>query len=83
MDHSHNAQDKQRVAKMGVWFVVAFISGLRGEEMLLIERAGTANSLKFLQDGWFKIIISRATKGNQLSGAKFGLLHYAGSNIEK
>ena len=66
-------QDKKRVAEMGVWFIVGFISGLRGEEMLLIERAGTANSLKFLEDGWFKIIISGATKGNRLSGAKFGL----------
>jgi hypothetical protein len=30
---------------MGAWFIGGFCTGLRGEEMLLIELAGTANSL--------------------------------------
>jgi hypothetical protein len=46
-----------------------FCSGLRGEEMVLIERAGTVNSrLVHLadKDPWFKLVISRLTKENQL-----------------
>jgi hypothetical protein len=35
----------KRVAEMGTWFIGGFCTGLRGEEMLLIEVAGTANSL--------------------------------------
>jgi hypothetical protein len=30
---------KQQVAEMGTWFIVGFCSGLRGEEMLLVELA--------------------------------------------
>jgi hypothetical protein len=33
---------KKRVAEMGAWFITGFCSGLWGEEMLLIELAGTA-----------------------------------------
>jgi len=43
-----SAKNKKRVAEMGVWFIVGFCSGLRGEEFPLIELAGTARSLKFL-----------------------------------
>jgi hypothetical protein len=63
---------------MGVWFVCGFCTGLRGEEMILIEFAGTAANLKFLQEEllggdepWFKLAVSGRTKGNQLLGAKF------------
>lgn len=68
--------DKLRVAEMGVWFIVGFCSGLRGEEMLLIELAGTASDLDFLTDRnlpHFVLTISGPTKGNQLSGSKFGV----------
>jgi hypothetical protein len=30
---------------MGTWFLGGFCAGLRGEEMLLIELAGSVNSL--------------------------------------
>eukprot|EP00978_Attheya_sp_CCMP212_P011757 scaffold29206_cov30-Attheya_sp.AAC.5 len=43
--------------------------------MVLIERAGTVNSLKHLKDKepWFKMVVSGPTKGNQLSGSKFSI----------
>jgi hypothetical protein len=41
---------KRQIAEMGTWFIVGFCSGLRGEEMLLIELAGTARDLAFLSD---------------------------------
>jgi hypothetical protein len=67
---------KCRVAEMGVWFIAGFCTGLRGEENLLIEFAGTAKSLKFLGDlecPHFILVISGRTKGVQLAGAKFGI----------
>jgi hypothetical protein len=71
---------KRRIAEMGVWFVCGFCTGLRGEEMVLIELSRTASSLKFLRaevlggdEPWFKLAVSGRTKGNQLSGAKFAL----------
>jgi hypothetical protein len=66
---------QKRVAEMGVWYIAGFCSGLRGEEMVLIERAGTVNSLVHLaeKDPWFKLVISGPTKGNQLSGSKFAI----------
>jgi hypothetical protein len=68
-------EQRKRVAEMGVWFIGGFCSGLRGEEMILIERAGTINSLSHLEDEepWFKFVISGPTKGNQLSGSKFAV----------
>jgi hypothetical protein len=78
---------RKRVAEMGVWYVAGFCSGLRGEEMILIERAGTVNSLSHLKDAdpWFKLVISGPTKGNQLSGSKFAIPIVGttqGSNLE-
>jgi hypothetical protein len=67
------AQQK-RAAEMGVWFICGFCSGLRGEEMVLIERAGTLNSLSHLDDPsdpHFRLVVSGVTKGNQMQGAKF------------
>jgi hypothetical protein len=61
---------------MGALFVGGFCMGLRGEEVLNIELAGMANSLKHLEDEvnpHFKFILLGRTKGNQLSGAKFGV----------
>ena len=67
--------DQKRVAEMGAWFLGGFCTGLRGEEMPLIELAGTANSLKHLRDAesYFVFVISGRTKGNRLAGAKFGV----------
>jgi hypothetical protein len=53
-----------------------FCTGLRGEEMVLIELAGTDNSLSHLEDAinpHFKFMLLGKTKGNQLSGTKFGV----------
>jgi hypothetical protein len=67
---------KKRIAEMGVWFVGGFCTGLRGEEMVRIELAGTANNVRHLNDAvnaHFKFMILGRTKGNHLSGAKFGV----------
>ncbi|KAG7340358.1 hypothetical protein IV203_023901 [Nitzschia inconspicua] len=69
-------QERKRCEEMGVWFLAGFCAALRGEEMLLIELAGTANSLVFLNDETtphFCLKILGRTKGNQLSGANFDL----------
>jgi hypothetical protein len=61
---------------MGAWIVWGFCTGLRGEEVLLIEFAGTAKNIENLNDPnepHFVFVISGRTKGNQLSGAKFGI----------
>ena len=70
---TRDKKEKRRIAEIGVWFIVGFCTGLRGEEMVLIEFAGTRNSLVNMvgDDGYFKVVISGRTKGNQLSGAKF------------
>jgi hypothetical protein len=44
------SDEKKRIAEMGAWFIGGFCTGLRGEEMLLIELAGTANSLVHMDD---------------------------------
>jgi hypothetical protein len=67
---------KKRIAEMGTWFSAGFCTVLRGEEMLNIELAGTANSIKHLGNSvnpHFKFVLMGRTKGNQLSGAKFGV----------
>ncbi len=68
-----DGDERRRLAELGVWFMVGFCCGLRGKEMLLIELAGTRNSLADMLDeqGHFKVVISGRTKGNQVSGAKF------------
>ena len=65
---------KRVIAEMGCWFICGFCTGLKGEEMLLIEYSGTAKSLKHLKDGCnghFSFVILGRMKGNRLSGAKF------------
>jgi hypothetical protein len=50
--------------------------GLRGDEMLLIEYAGTAKSVENLEDlkePHFTFVILGRTKGNQLLGVKFAV----------
>jgi hypothetical protein len=68
--------EMKRIAEMGTWIIGGFCTGLRGEEMLQIELAGTVNSLKFMRkevDPCFMFVVSGRTKGNQLTGAKFGV----------
>jgi len=66
-------KDRKVTAEMGTWFLVGFCTGMRGEEMPLIELAGTRNSLdnKLKGEGYFNVVISGRTKGNQISGSKF------------
>jgi hypothetical protein len=85
--HSRTPSQKKRISEVGVWFVAAFCTGLRGEEMVHIELAGTANSVKHLDaavNPHFKFIVLGRTKGNQPSGAKFGVpcvLVTSGTNL--
>jgi hypothetical protein len=75
-EHATRGDERKRIAEMGAWFVGGFCTGLRGEEMLLIELAGTAKSLEHLTDvknAHFVFVISGRTKGDQMSGAKFGV----------
>jgi hypothetical protein len=69
-------QAKKKAAEMGVWFIVQFCVAIRGEEILLIEFAGTKKSLKYLRattDPHFKLVVTGRTKGNQVSGSKFAI----------
>lgn len=65
---------RKKIAEMGAWYIMGFCVGLRGEEMLLIELAGTAASLRFLQqevDPHFLIRLKGRTKGQHISGKGF------------
>jgi len=68
-----------RISQMGLWFLGGFCTGLRGEEMLLLELAGTLNSFRFIQlpppglPPHFDFVVAGPTKGNRLSGAKFSI----------
>jgi hypothetical protein len=67
---------KKKVAEMGAWIIGGFCTGLRGEEMLLIELAGTANSLCNMnkaKNAHFQFVILGRTKGNKMSGAVFAI----------
>jgi hypothetical protein len=73
-ENSRRAEECKRIAEMGAWFIAGFCTGLRGEEMLLIELAGMANSLIHLTDekhAHFVFMISGRMNGDQTSGAKF------------
>mmetsp|Transcript_22941 Transcript_22941/g.34799 ORF Transcript_22941/g.34799 Transcript_22941/m.34799 type:complete len:150 (-) Transcript_22941:555-1004(-) len=55
---------RKKCAEMGMWIICGFCSGLRGEEMMLIEFADIPH---------FCFVVSRRTKSNRASGAKFEL----------
>jgi len=71
-DGGENRRERKRISEIGVWLIVGFCTGMRGEEMVLIELAGTRNSLEHMNEdeGYFKVVISGRTKDNQLSGSK-------------
>jgi hypothetical protein len=75
--HSADLDVRRRVAEMGTWFNCGFCTGLRGEEMVRIEFAGTAKSvdrwMSRAVDPFFMLVVTGRTKGNQLSGAKFSV----------
>jgi hypothetical protein len=63
------AREEARIAEKGVWFTGGFCTGLRGEEVVRIELAGTANSIeKWMQRGekdpYFMFVVSVRSKGN-------------------
>ncbi len=61
---------RRRIAELGTSFIGGFCCGMRGEEMLLLELAGTCNILDTMMGDkdYFKIVLSGRTKGNQISG---------------
>ena len=69
----------KRIALAGYWFVVGFCSDFRGEENGLIEFEGALASLDNLvnpgegMEKHFESVIAGRTKGNSISGAKFGI----------
>ena len=70
---------KRVVAESGAWLIGGFCTGLRGEEMLLIEFAGTQKSLQHIRDeknAHFSFVILGRTKGNRMSGANSKCLVY-------
>ena len=77
----------KRISEMGVRFNGGFCMSARGEEMILIEFAGTAESLKFLLDKeepFYCLVVTGRTKGVQLSGHKIKVpivATSAGTNI--
>ena len=68
-----------KIAATGYWFVVGFCSGFRGEENCLLEFEGTYESLDNLfapmkgTEKHFQSVVAGRTKGNSLSGEKFGV----------
>ena len=82
-DPKQSLSKARALAEMGVWFIVGFCVGLRGEEMSLIEHAGTKASLRFqtAEEPHFYLMISGRTKGNQLSGTKFRQMLRGGDDI--
>jgi hypothetical protein len=60
-------KQKKRVAEMGVIFVAGFCSGVRGEELLIVDLLGTKESLKHLgdsKDPHFKLELIGRLKGH-------------------
>jgi hypothetical protein len=49
-ENAWRADERKSIPEMGAWFIRGLCTGLCGEEMLLIELAGTANSLTHLGD---------------------------------
>ena len=81
-------RELKRIAEIGTRFTNGFCSGLREEEMLLIEYAGTSKSLRYHKAAptpYQLLVLLGRTKGNQLSGAKLFLPIAArteGTNIQ-
>ena len=69
----------QDIATAGAWYTIGFSVALRGEEMLLLEHAGTRRSLSNLTSPpanmppHFDVIIPSPTKNNRVTGGKIVL----------
>jgi hypothetical protein len=71
-------EDKRRICELGAWIMGGFCTGLRGEEMLLIDALGTSNSVargmkEGVRDPHFKFVVIGRTKGVQQDGKAFGI----------
>jgi hypothetical protein len=76
--HSKTKTERKRISEMGTWICGGVCTGLRGEEMLLIDLFGTAKSVsqtmkKGAPDPYFKFVIIGRTKGVQEDGHKFAI----------
>jgi hypothetical protein len=69
---------KRRVSEVGAWMIGGFCTGLRGEEMILIDMFGTAASVERLmrddaENPHFTFVVIGRTKGVQQDGKKFAI----------
>jgi hypothetical protein len=76
--HARAKEDQKRISELGTWFSGGMCTGLRGEEMLLIDLCGTAKSVKqFMKEGvedpHFKFVMLGRTEGVQEDGHKFAM----------
>jgi hypothetical protein len=76
--HARTRTERKRISEMGTWLIGGVCTGLRGEEMLLIDLFGTAKSVaQFMKvdapDPHFKFVILGRTKGVQEDGHKFAI----------
>jgi hypothetical protein len=76
--HAQTKDERKRISEMGMWLIGGVCTGLRGEEILLIDLFGTAKCVsQFMKpeaaDPHFKFIIFWRTKGIQEDGHKFAI----------
>jgi hypothetical protein len=76
--NAKSSEQKRRICEMGAWMMGGFCTGLRGEEMLLVDMLGTLTSVQKLMkvgapDPHFKFVIIGRTKGVQQDGKKFAI----------
>ena len=69
-------KERLRIAQTAAWYAGGFCTALRGEEMLLIELAGTKRSLEHLNPNtnkhpYFTFVVNGRTKMNRDAGASF------------
>jgi hypothetical protein len=76
--HARTKDDQKRISEMGTWIGGGACTGLRGEEMLLIDLHGTAKSVdRFMKkesvNPHFKFVMLGRTEGVQEDGCKFAI----------
>jgi hypothetical protein len=76
--HAKSKIERKCISKMGTWIIGGVCTGLRGEEMLLIDLFSTAKSVnqtmtKSTPGPHFKFVIIGRTKGIQEDGHKFAI----------
>ena len=77
--HGRTREDRKRISELGILVIGGVCTGLRGEEMLLINLFGTAKNVKnFMKETnsdphFFKFAILGRSKGVQEHGHKFAI----------